>query len=90
LEEKIREAIRPLATNYVLGYISNLKQFDAELKLQIDKVADQILALGLPEGKPPLLEEHNCHQVDNPFDYNMGAQAQWNKWNEWYEAIKGQ
>jgi len=45
VREEIREAIRPLATNYVLSYISNLKQFDEALKTQIDKVDAQIISI---------------------------------------------
>jgi len=52
----------------------------------------------LPEGKPPLLQPHNLAELKdnewvngrwyyNPYEI---AQAQWNIWNEWYEAIKGQ
>jgi len=30
----------------------------------------------LPKDKPPLLRQEDCHQVDNPGDWNMGAEAQ--------------
>lgn len=30
----------------------------------------------LPKDKPPLLEQKNCHEVNNPGDWNMGAEAQ--------------
>ena len=43
--EKIEEVVTPLAKSYVLSYIHNLNQLEAELKKQTDYIVDEILAL---------------------------------------------
>ena len=57
--EKVAEAINPLATSYVLSYITNLKQFDQQLEIQINKVVDQLKEILIfPYSfTPPLTEE---------------------------------
>ncbi len=37
--------------------------------------AVKILAF-ISKDKPPLLEQKNCHEVNNPSDWNMGASEQ--------------
>ncbi len=47
--------------------------------IDYDVWADRIILNGyckLPKDKPPLLSQEDCHQVDNPSDWNMGAEAQ--------------
>ena len=40
--EKVAEAVKPLARNYVLGYITNLKQLDRQLEVQIGRVVGKL------------------------------------------------
>ena len=49
--------------------------------------SDNLAIKGLiKEGEPPLVGVRDCHEVDNPFDYNMGARAQWDICVEHYES----
>lgn len=52
---------------------------------EIVSVLSELGYYKLPKEKPLLLEVHNCHEIDNPFDYNMGAQAQWDICVKHYE-----
>lgn len=36
--------------------------------------------------KPPLIEVQDCHTIENPFDYNMGAQTQYDSDIEWFKV----
>ncbi len=41
----------------------------------------------LPKDKPPLLEQKNCHEVNNPSDWNMGASEQRDADIRYYEEV---
>ncbi len=45
---------------------------------------NKLQALIVPKDKPPLLEQKNCHEVDSPQDWNMGAEAQRETDIKWY------
>ncbi|GAH04211.1 unnamed protein product [marine sediment metagenome] len=57
--------------------------------IDYDAWAGRIILNGyrkFPKDKPPLLCQEDCHQVSNPSDWNMGAEAQRDADIKWYEG----
>lgn len=84
----VREALRPLATNYVLGYITNLKQFDTELKVQIDKVINKIASQVVDSNEENIKRESKKEVVEwikenglfSPMEADTKFQAKLKEW----------
>ncbi len=71
-EKEIKDLIRAKTSTYASLYVHGTHATPGEILLLVEELGYR----KLPKNKPLLLKEENCHIVDNPFDYNMGANAQ--------------
>ncbi len=71
-EEEIGDLIRAKSSTYSGLYVHGTHTTPGEILLLVEELGYR----KLPKDKPSLLEQENCHQVDNPSDWNMGASAQ--------------
>lgn len=82
-EEEIRALIRAKASTYAGLYVHGTFSTPKEILSLIE-------GLGYrkpPKDKPPLLSQEDCHQVNNPSDWNMGAEAQRDADIRHYEGV---
>lgn len=82
-ENEVRVLIRTKPHTYASLYVHGTIGTAGEILSLVKELGYR----KLPKDKPPLLEVHDCHQVDNPSDYNMGADAQRDADIRHYEGV---
>ncbi len=71
-ENEIRVHIRRKPHLYASLYVHSSPATPGEILSLVKELGYR----KLPKDKPPLLVQEDCHQVNNPGDWNMGAEEQ--------------
>ncbi len=76
-EAQLEETFRKIQENTLAGELEAMDE--SKHSVDYSRWAARLIHNGyrkLPKDKPPLLEQKNCHEVNNPGDWNMGASEQ--------------